>query len=52
MGREEAEQLGLQVLLTKIKFMHVGDGLDPPPLQLGNDIVGHLRKGQSVLLQE
>lgn len=48
MGRDEAEKLGLQVRLTKIKFMHVGDGPDSAPLQLGNDIVDHLQKGPSI----
>ncbi|KAL1276258.1 hypothetical protein QQF64_035881 [Cirrhinus molitorella] len=30
---EEAEKLGLYVSWTKTKFMHVGDGPDPPPLR-------------------
>lgn len=36
---EYAERLDLQVSWTKTKFMHVMDGLDPPPLRLGSDIV-------------
>lgn len=41
--REEAEKLGLQVSWTKTKFMYVGDRLHPPSLQLGNDIVEHVK---------
>lgn len=40
---EEAEKLGLQMSWTKTKFMYVGDGPDPPPLQLDNDIVEPVR---------
>ncbi|KAL1246814.1 hypothetical protein QQF64_034817 [Cirrhinus molitorella] len=36
---EEAEKLGLYVSWTKTKFMHVGDGPDPPPLRFGDNIV-------------
>ncbi|KAL1268493.1 hypothetical protein QQF64_033856 [Cirrhinus molitorella] len=37
--REESEKLGLYVSWTKAKFMHVGDGPDPPPLRFGDNIV-------------
>ena len=34
---EEAEKLDLHLGWTKTKFMYVGDGPDPLPLQLGNN---------------
>lgn len=36
---EEAAQLGLQVSWTKTKLLYISNGPDPPPMQIGSDIV-------------
>lgn len=35
----EAKKLGLTVSWPKTRFMYVGDGPDPPPIQLGDNII-------------